>query len=144
MPDSRVYVIEVFSIRIPREWKTWNFLLRDLRLSKFSDLKLLFIADYENIPKFVFDWLAAKLWLKDSTILWNDYTFEWMNLDEYQRVLVCKSSSSFGHKFYIFVASDYQSLISKNLKVVGLLREKFHFSFPCDIKLKYIFIQQTQ
>ena len=67
-----------------------------------------------------------------------------MNLDEYQGVLVCKSSSSFSHKFYIFVASDYQSLISENLKVVGLLREKFHFSFPSDIKLKYIFIQQTQ
>ena len=36
----------------------------------------LFIADYENVPKFVFGWLAAKLWLKESTILWNDYTFE--------------------------------------------------------------------
>ena len=36
----------------------------------------LFIADYESGPKFVCDWLAAKLLLKESTILWNDYTFE--------------------------------------------------------------------
>ena len=43
---------------------------------KIFRFETLFIADYENIPKFVLDWLAAKLWLKDSTILWNDYTFE--------------------------------------------------------------------
>ena len=35
----------------------------------------LFIADYENVLKFVFDWLAAKR-LKESTILLNDYSFE--------------------------------------------------------------------
>ena len=57
----------------------------------------LFIADYENVQKFVFDWLAAKLWLKESAFLWNDYAFEGMNLVEYQGLLVCKSSSSFNH-----------------------------------------------
>ena len=30
-----------------------------------------FIADHENVKKSAFDWLAAKLWLKESTILWN-------------------------------------------------------------------------
>ena len=65
--DSRVYVIEIFL--------NLNSKGRDLRLSKFSH-ETLFIADYENVQKFVFDWLAAKLWLKESTILWNDYTFE--------------------------------------------------------------------
>ena len=55
--------------------KNLNFSPEDLRFSKFSELNL-FIADYENVPKFVFDWLAAKLWLKESTLLRNDYTFE--------------------------------------------------------------------
>ena len=34
------------------------------------------IADYENVKKSIFDCLAAKLWLKERTILWKVYTFE--------------------------------------------------------------------
>ena len=43
----------------------------------------LFIANYENIKKFKssFDWSAAKIWLKESTILWNVSTFERMNFN---------------------------------------------------------------
>ena len=56
--------------------KNLNFSPKGPTTFKIFRFETLFIADYENIPKFVFDWLAAKLWLKDSTILWNDYTFE--------------------------------------------------------------------
>ena len=35
-----------------------------------------FIADYEYVRKSTFGWLAATLWLKESTILWNVRTFE--------------------------------------------------------------------
>ena len=38
--------------------------------------KTLSIADYKNVKKSIFDWLAAKLWHKQSTILWNVCTFE--------------------------------------------------------------------
>ena len=40
-------------------WK-WNFVYRRSR----------------NVKKSAFDWLAAKLWLKESTILWNVCTFD--------------------------------------------------------------------
>ena len=36
----------------------------------------LFIADHENVKKSAFHWLAAKLWLKETTIFWNVCTFE--------------------------------------------------------------------
>ena len=35
----------------------------------------LFMADYENVKKSTFDWLATKLWLKESTILWTNCAF---------------------------------------------------------------------
>ena len=35
-----------------------------------------FITNHENVKKSAFDWLTAKLWLKESTILWNVCTFE--------------------------------------------------------------------
>ena len=79
--------------------KNLNFSPKGPTTFKIFRNEALFIADYENVQKFVFDWLAAKLWLKESTILWNDYTFEWMSLDEYQGLLVCKPSSSFSHNF---------------------------------------------
>ena len=60
--------------------------------------KTLFIADHENVKKSAFDLLAAKLWLNESTILRNVYTFEGINLVEYQGLFVCKSSS-FSHNF---------------------------------------------
>ena len=56
--------------------KNLNFSLKGPTTSKTFRIETLFIADYESVPKLVFDWLAAKLWLKESTILWNDYTFE--------------------------------------------------------------------
>ena len=49
------------------------------------------MADHEDAEKYAFDWLAAKLWLKENTILRNVCTFELMNLDEYQELFVCKS-----------------------------------------------------
>ena len=36
----------------------------------------LFIADYENVKKSVFDWLPTNLWFRESTILWNVCPFE--------------------------------------------------------------------
>ena len=98
--------------KMKMKMKNLNFSPKGPTTFKIFQFETLFIADYQNVPKFVFDWLAKKLWLKESTIFWNDYTFGWMNLDEYQGVLVCKPSSSFSHKFYIFVDNDYQSLIS--------------------------------
>ena len=56
--------------------KNLNFSPKGPTTFKIFQNETLFIADYENVQKFVFDWLAAKLWLKESTILWNDYTFE--------------------------------------------------------------------
>ena len=35
-----------------------------------------FIVDYKYVRKSAFDWLAAELWLKESTILWKGCTFE--------------------------------------------------------------------
>ena len=34
------------------------------------------IADHESVKKSAFDWLTAKLWLIESTILWNVCSFE--------------------------------------------------------------------
>ena len=76
MPDSRVYAIETFFNLDFKGMKNLNFSPKGPTTFKIFRIETLFIADYENVPKFVFDWLAAKLWLKESTILWNDYTFE--------------------------------------------------------------------
>ena len=76
MPDSHVYAIEIYFNLNSKEMKNLNFSLKGPTTFKIFRIETLFIADYENVPKFVFDWLAAKLWLKESTILWNDYTFE--------------------------------------------------------------------
>ena len=35
-----------------------------------------FITGHENVKKFTFDWLAAKLCNKETIILWNVCTFE--------------------------------------------------------------------
>ena len=56
--------------------KNLNFSPKGATTFKIFRNETLFIAHYENVPKFVFDWLAAKLSLKESTILWNDYTCE--------------------------------------------------------------------
>ena len=72
-----------------------------------------------------------------------------MNLDKYHVLFVCRSSSSFSHSFYsqlvknsdsyIFVASDYRSFISQNLKVVGLLGENSIFSYSLVIRIEIDF-----
>ena len=56
--------------------KNLNFSPKGSTTFKIFRNETLFIANYENVQKFVFDWLAAKLWLKESNILWHDYTFE--------------------------------------------------------------------
>ena len=76
MPDSRVYPIEVFFNLNYKGMKNLNSSPKGPTTFKIFRFETLFIADYENIPKFVFDWLAAKLWPRNSTILWDDYTFE--------------------------------------------------------------------
>ena len=47
--------------------------------SNFSPKEPMVVADYENVKKSAFDWLAATFSLKESTILWNIFTFEWRN-----------------------------------------------------------------
>ena len=76
--------------------KNLNYFAHD-----FQNLEneILFIGDHENVKKFALDWLAAKLLIKENTILWNVCTFEWMNLHEYQGLFVGKSFSSFSHNF---------------------------------------------
>ena len=74
--DSRVYAIEIFFNLNSKGMKNLNFSPKGPTTFKIFRIETLCIADHENVPKFVFDWLAAKLWLKESTILWNDYTFE--------------------------------------------------------------------
>ena len=88
--DSRVYVIEIL----------FNFNSQGIeKLALFSQgiynfrnlgNETLFIVDVQNVQKSAFDWLAAKLWLKKSTILWNVCTFEYINLHEYQGLFVSK------------------------------------------------------
>ena len=46
--------------------------------------------------------------------------------------------------FCIVIASDYQTIISKNLKVVGLLGEKIDFFLPLRIQIEIDFISYTQ
>ena len=69
MPDSRVYAIEIFFSLNSKGMKNLNFSPKRPTTFKIFRFETLFIADYENIPKFAFDRLASKLWLKDSTIL---------------------------------------------------------------------------
>ena len=76
LPDSRVYAIEILFNWKLKGMKNLNFSLKGPTTFKIFRIETLFIANYKNVPTFVFDWLAAKLWLKESTILWNDYTFE--------------------------------------------------------------------
>ena len=56
--------------------KNLNFSPKGPTTSEIWEMKLPFIADHENVTKSAFDWLAAKLWLKESTILCNVFTFE--------------------------------------------------------------------
>ena len=62
MLDSRVHVIEIFYNLNSKGMKNFNFSPKGPTTFKIFRNKTLFITDYENIPKFVFDWLAAKLW----------------------------------------------------------------------------------
>ena len=55
--------------------KNLNFLLEGPTTFKMFQKETLFIVDYKNVKKSIFDWLAVKLWLKENTILWNVYTF---------------------------------------------------------------------
>ena len=52
--------------------KNLNFSPKGPTTFKIFQNEILFIVDYENVQKLAFDWLAAKLWLKESAILWND------------------------------------------------------------------------
>ena len=44
----------------------------------------------------------------------------------------------------IFVISDDHSIISQNLKIIGLMGEKFVFPLLWELKLKWILITQRQ
>ena len=61
MPDFRVYVIEIFFNLNSKEMKNINFSPKGPTTLKIFRIETLFIADYENVPKFVFGWLIAKL-----------------------------------------------------------------------------------
>ena len=69
MLDSCVYVTEIFFNLNSKGMKNLNFSPEGPTTFKIFRNEILFIAVYENVQKFVFDWLAAKLWLKESTIL---------------------------------------------------------------------------
>ena len=79
--DSRVYVIKIlFNLNSQENKKFELFSQGTNNLQSFEHVTLL-IADYENEKKSENDWLAAKLRLKERTILSNVCTFESMNLD---------------------------------------------------------------
>ena len=61
MPDSRVYAIEIFFNLNSKGMKNLNFSLKGPITFKIFRNETLFITEYENVLKFVFDWLAAKL-----------------------------------------------------------------------------------
>ena len=73
LPDSRVYAIEILFNFKSKGMKNLNFSLKGPTTFKIFRIETLLIANYENVPTFVFDWLAVKLWLKESTIFWNDF-----------------------------------------------------------------------
>ena len=52
--------------------KNLNFSHKGPTTFKISQNETLFIADNGNVQKFAFDWLAAKLWLKESASSWNN------------------------------------------------------------------------
>ena len=67
--DPRVYIIQIlFNLNYQGNEK---FELFSQGIYDFQNLgnETLFIADHENVKKSAFDWLAAKLWVKESTIL---------------------------------------------------------------------------
>ena len=69
-------MIEIFFNLNSKGMKNFDFSPWGPTTFKIFRNETLFIADYENVQKLVFDWLAAKLWIKESTILWNDCAFE--------------------------------------------------------------------
>ena len=74
--DSIVYVIKIlFNLNSQVNEK---FELFSQLTYEFQNLvnETLFITDHKNVKKFAFDWLAAKLWNKESIILWNVCIFE--------------------------------------------------------------------
>ena len=79
----RSMLLRSLSILIPKRIKNLNFPLKTYEFQNLGN-KILYNADHRHVKKPAFELLAAKLWLKESTILWNAYTFERMNLNEYQ------------------------------------------------------------
>ena len=75
--DSRVYVIEIlFNLNSQGDKKSDLFSQGTYDFQNFGNETSFNTSDYENVKKSAFDWLAAKLWLKESTILWNICTFD--------------------------------------------------------------------
>ena len=72
--DSRVDVI-LFNLNFLGKEKLGLFSQRTYDFQNFEN-EALFMADHEDAKKSAFDWLAAKLKLKESTILWKVCTFE--------------------------------------------------------------------
>ena len=64
LPDSRGYAIEILFNWKSKGMKNLNFSLKGPATFTIFRIETLFIANYENVPTFVFDWLAARLWLK--------------------------------------------------------------------------------
>ena len=79
VPDSHVYATEIFFNLNSKGMKILNFSLKGPMTVKIFRNETLFIDDYENVPKFVFHWLPAKVWLKEAlacgmiTLLKNEF-----------------------------------------------------------------------
>ena len=74
-PDSCIYVSEIlFSLNSQGNEKHELFSQRTYDFHSFGN-ETLFNADHENVKKSAFDLLAAKLWLKETTIFWKICTF---------------------------------------------------------------------
>ena len=71
-----IYVIKIlFNLKSHGNEKLQPFSQGTYNFQNFGNATM-FIADHEDVKKSAFDRLAAKLWLKESTILWKLCTFE--------------------------------------------------------------------
>ena len=70
-----------YELQIPREWKTWTFLSRDLHLSKSGKWNSGYCL-LQMCKRLQFYYLAFEVWTKGGNVFHKLSILEWMNLNE--------------------------------------------------------------
>ena len=131
-----------FQFEFPRNEKLELFFQGTRDYQNFKSETLL-IADHEDVKESLFDWLTAKLWLKESTICGKFALLnEWISTNI--EASSCGNIFSANLRkieifFSVFVHSDYHCFISQNLKVIGFLGQKFNFFIPLGTQIEIDF-----